>query len=286
MTGKGPAPGLDGPAGRRRWADLGPRVGSAAVLIVATAAALWIGGLVFALFVGAVFAGAYREWDMMVSGRRLTRSGLLLTGLVALTAVAHAMAGVLAAALVLAAACGVALASSAAKRGWRLAGLVIASLVIAAILQLRGTGAEGLWACGFLAAVIWGTDTGAFFAGRLLGGAKLSPGISPGKTWSGALGGLAVGTLGGLLVWSFATASPWWIGVLLAAATSVIGQFGDLGESAAKRRFGIKDSGDSIPGHGGLMDRLDSLTPGAVFVALVGVLNGEIGAVAQGFLNW
>ena len=80
--------------------------------------------------------------------------------------------------------------------------------------------------------------------------------------------------------------SPWWIGLVLSAALSVLGQVGDLAESAIKRRFRIKDSGDIIPGHGGLMDRLDSLTFGSLFMFAVGVLHAGFGAVAAGFLFW
>jgi phosphatidate cytidylyltransferase len=135
--------------------------------------------------------------------------------------------------------------------------------------------------------VIWTTDTGAYFTGRQVGGEKLAPDISPGKTWSGALGGFAMGTLVGLVIWLLILPqSPWWIGLGLSAALSILGQVGDLAESAIKRRFRIKDSGDIIPGHGGLMDRLDSLTFGAIFMFLVGLAHSGIGAIAAGFLYW
>jgi phosphatidate cytidylyltransferase len=123
--------------------------------------------------------------------------------------------------------------------------------------------------------------------GRQIGGEKLAPDISPGKTWSGAIGGLAIGALAGLVLWLIVVpASPWWIGLLIAVATSILGQVGDLLESAIKRRFRVKDSGDIIPGHGGLMDRLDSTTFGALFLFSVGALHLGTGAVAQGFLGW
>src|SRR5690606_29222236 len=99
---------------------------------------------------------------------------------------------------------------------------------------------------------------------------KLAPDISPSKTWSGAFGGLALGTGAGLLVWIWFTDSPIWIGLILSAAISVLGQAGDLTESAIKRFFRIKDSGDIIPGHGGLMDRLGSVSFGGVVVVIVG----------------
>jgi phosphatidate cytidylyltransferase len=152
---------------------------------------------------------------------------------------------------------------------------------------MRGTTADGAWAGVFLGVVIWLTDTGAFFTGRQIGGERLAPDISPSKTWSGAIGGFAFGTLAGLIVWLLIVpGSPWWIGLILAAAISIFGQLGDLAESAIKRRFRVKDSGDIIPGHGGLMDRLDSLTFGVLLLFVVGWIRGGLDGVAAGFLNW
>ncbi len=128
-----------------------------------------------------------------------------------------------------------------------------------ALLQTHGETSTGIVAMWYLGSVVWLTDTGAFFTGRQIGGEKLAPDISPSKTWSGALGGLSLGTLAGLVVWLAFTHSPWWIGLILSASISILGQVGDLTESAVKRLFRVKDSGDIIPGHGGLMDRLDSL---------------------------
>jgi phosphatidate cytidylyltransferase len=170
---------------------------------------------------------------------------------------------------------------------WRAGGLLFFGLAMTAILLVRGTGEQGFLASLFLAAVIWVTDTGAFFAGRQIGGERLAPDISPSKTWSGAIGGFGLGTLAGLVVWLIiAPAVPWWIGLAIAAAVSIVGQLGDLSESAIKRRFRIKDSGDIIPGHGGLMDRLDSLTFGALLVCVIGLIRGGADAVAAGLLSW
>ncbi|HHS82992.1 MAG TPA: CDP-archaeol synthase, partial [Devosia sp.] len=141
-------------------------------------------------------------------------------------------------------------------------------------------------ACFFLGTTIWMTDTGAFFIGRQLGGAKLNPDISPAKTWSGALGGLFTGTLAGLVIWIIATPSPVWIGLVIAAAVSIAGQLGDLTESAIKRNFQIKDTSDVIPGHGGLMDRLDSLTFGALLVFAIGAVHLNLYWVAAGLMLW
>jgi phosphatidate cytidylyltransferase len=274
-------------AGRRRtWADLGPRLVSATVLIALTATALYIGGYVFAAVVGAVFAGAYREWETMVTRAPLTPGGMALIGLVAVSGLLYPVFGPPGTVAVIALACLVAIAMRGEGALWRILGLVIYGAIIIAALAMRGDTLTGVWAGVYLGTVVWMTDSAAFFTGRQIGGEKLAPDISPSKTWSGALGGLALGTGAGLLVWVVATDSPWWIGLVLSAAISVLGQLGDLGESALKRHFRIKDSGDIIPGHGGLMDRLDSLTFGVLLVLLVGALHAGYGSVAEGLLYW
>ena len=140
----------------------------------------------------------------------------------------------------------------------------------------------GLIAIIFAFALVWGTDVGAYFVGRRLGGPKLAPQISPGKTWSGFFGGLLVGTLLAVAWCAFAKTrlelvwiegpSLW----LLAVAGSVVGQLGDLFESFIKRRLDVKNSGNLIPGHGGVMDRIDSV----LFVFLYLALLLSVGALA------
>lgn len=271
---------------RRLWSDLGPRLASAIVLILITAIALYVGGYFFAAVVGAVFAGAYREWETMVARAPLTIPGMILIGLVALAGFIYPLTGPWGTIAVIAVACIVAVGMRREGAWWRVLGLVIYGAIIIAALAMRGETLAGVWAGVYLGTVVWMTDSAAFFTGRQIGGEKLAPDISPSKTWSGALGGLALGAGAGLLVWIVVTDSPWWIGLVLSAAISVLGQLGDLGESAIKRHFRIKDSGDIIPGHGGLMDRLDSLTFGVLFVLLIGTLNGGFGAVAEGLLYW
>lgn len=271
---------------RRSWSDLGPRLLSAVVLVALTVSALYIGSYVFAAVVGAVFAGAYREWETMVTRAPLTPVGMVLIGLVALSGLAYPLLGPLGTLAIMGLACAMALVARGEAALWRVLGLVLFGSVIIAALAMRGDSIDGVWAGFYLGTVVWMTDSAAFFTGRQIGGEKLAPDISPSKTWSGALGGLALGTGAGLLVWIFVTDSPWWIGLLLSATISLLGQLGDLSESALKRHFRIKDSGDIIPGHGGLMDRLDSLTFGILLVLLVGTLHAGYGAVAQGLLYW
>lgn len=282
----------DGPStatapARRSWTDLGPRVMSAIVLIIITLVGLYFGGYVFAAMVGAVFAGCYREWERMVTLKPLTPVGGALIALVALSALLYPLWGPPAALGLIAVACLIAVVTDRGTALWRIGGLVFFGVVIFAAIEMRSTTFTGALVGVFLGVVVWLTDIGAFFTGRQIGGEKLAPDISPGKTWSGAIGGFAFGTLAGLVAWLvIAPASAWWIGLVMAAVISVLGQLGDLAESAVKRRFRVKDSGDIIPGHGGLMDRLDSLTFGLLFVFVVGWARAGLSDIPGGFLNW
>ena len=139
---------------------------------------------------------------------------------------------------------------------------------VAALVWLRGL-PDGLAWVVFLAAIVWSGDIGAYFFGRTLGGPRLAPRISPGKTWSGALGGTACAVAAGIV------AGPhhrWVQAACLAVVLSVVAQLGDLLESAAKRYFGVKDSGRLIPGHGGLLDRLDGVLTAAPVAALLALV--------------
>ncbi len=148
---------------------------------------------------------------------------------------------------------------------WRalplLGGLVYALTAFASLYLLRQI---DLLALLFVLVVVWCSDIGAYLAGRLIGGRRLAPALSPGKTWSGAAGGLVAAVAGGMLVMR---ASVWWAAA--AAMLGVASQLGDLGESAVKRHYGVKDSGRLIPGHGGLLDRLDGLLAAAVLSAVL-----------------
>jgi phosphatidate cytidylyltransferase len=283
------------PLARRSWTDLGPRVASASVLLLVTAVSLYVGSYLFAAIVGVVFAGCYREWERMVTLRPLSPVGAALIALLALAALVFPWLGLPASAALVGIAAIVAAFGSAGTRLWRIGGVVFYGAVIIITMAMRGASTwltpgafdTGLMAGVFLGVVIFATDTGAYFMGRQIGGEKLAPDISPGKTWSGAIGGFAIGTLAGLVLWLvIVPSSPWWIGLILAAAMSILGQVGDLTESFIKRRFRVKDSGDIIPGHGGLMDRLDSLTFGVIFLFLVGFFHAGFDRVAAGFLFW
>ncbi len=161
---------------------------------------------------------------------------------------------------------------------WGAAGVVYATVPLVVLLWMQdaeGGGYAILW----LFFVVWATDTGAFVLGRTVGGARLAPRLSGEKTWAGAAGGFAAGTLAGVVFHTFIQAdAP--RAAALAAIVSLAAQFGDLLQSAVKRKFGAKDTGTLVPGHGGVMDRLDSLvvaTPVlALAVSLVALVSGGV----------
>jgi phosphatidate cytidylyltransferase len=133
--------------------------------------------------------------------------------------------------------------------------------------------------------IVWVTDIGGYFAGRGLGGPKLWPRVSPKKTWAGAIGGFVASlcVAAGFAAFGLGKTGPL---VLLGAVLSVASQLGDLFESAVKRRFGVKDSSHIIPGHGGLLDRLDGFVAAVVLAAIFGFLRGGADGVGRGLVVW
>jgi phosphatidate cytidylyltransferase len=169
---------------------------------------------------------------------------------------------------------------------WMVAGLLYASVLLVAPTVLRRDPAFGFVAILFLFAVVWGTDIAAYFAGRAIGGAKLWPAVSPNKTWSGAIGGALGGFAAGLMVVKLAGLVIAPMLLLVAFGLSVASQAGDLLESAIKRRFGAKDASQLIPGHGGLLDRLDGFLTAVAAAVMVGLIRGGLEGPARGLLVW
>jgi phosphatidate cytidylyltransferase len=170
------------------------------------------------------------------------------------------------------------------SRPWAIAGLLYAALPAAALVWLRNDQAFGAAAVIFLFAVAWTTDTASYAAGRLIGGAKLAPHISPHKTWSGFIAGILAPSLVGYIAAKvLESGSALWL-LLVSVALAIACQFGDLLESWVKRRFGAKDSSHLIPGHGGLLDRIDGLMIAAVLAGLIALRDPA--APGRGLLFW
>jgi phosphatidate cytidylyltransferase len=285
VTPPGP-PGGTPPRSSVSWTDLGPRLASAVVLIIVIATGLYFGAYVWAALAGVVFAVTYREWEQMVTLKPIAPLGMVLGGLLAVAAMAYPAFGPLGTLAVAGVAVAVALFGARTAVPWRIGGLIFFAVVLIAVQELRGTVPAGIVAGWYLGIVIALNDTGAYFVGRFLGGPKLAPMISPAKTVSGAVGGWLIGTVAGTIYWMVFTPSPWWLGLIFSAVLGIAGQSGDLIESAIKRLFRIKDSGDIIPGHGGFMDRLDSVTFGLILLVAIGALHAGLGNVPTGFLYW
>lgn len=258
------------PGAQAETDDIGARIASALVLGPAAVAAAVAGGPWIAGAAGAAVVAMTYEWARMSEPRALaTAFAFALTG--ALGAVMLASRGLPGWAVIWLGL--VAMASAARRKGWRGAletggGVLYVGVPCIALLWLRGDEAWGLRGVLALFAVIWSADTFAYFGGRFLGGPKLMPEISPHKTWAGLLAGSAAGGAAGALCASWFDAPLLlWLGVGMVLAA--IGLGGDLFESALKRRFGVKDASRLIPGHGGVLDRVDGLMAAVSALALL-----------------
>jgi phosphatidate cytidylyltransferase len=273
MTDPRIPPGKLKPAGP---SNLRLRVISGVVLAVVVLGVTWVGGLAFRLFAAAMALAIVYEWLTISLGARWTRHHWVVAALLAIVMV-MLVAGLAAPLLIGALFVALALASldaRLARQGaWPAAGLAYAGLAAIALAFLRGDDLAGLWALLFLFAAVWATDIAAYFVGRAIGGAKLAPTISPGKTWSGAVGGALGGVLAALILMLAGNVVGGIVAMLLLALfLSVVAQIGDLFESFMKRKYGIKDSSNLIPGHGGVMDRVDGLVAAAIALYVVGAV--------------
>jgi phosphatidate cytidylyltransferase len=278
-----------------RASNLRLRVVSAAVLAPITLAIVYLGGWVFYALCAAAAAGILWEWVSLASHRadaRVLAPGWLglLTGLLLIGLGWHAAPWLVMAIAAIVAGFVVAVLPQSADEKfaplWAAGGVGYAGIMLIAPAMLRGDPQWGLAAIFFLLANVWTTDIVAFFCGRAVGGPLLWPRVSPKKTWSGAIGGLA----GGIAI-SVAVAYASGVGRLgivgvMACVLSVLAQAGDLLESSVKRRFGAKDASRLIPGHGGLMDRLDGFLIAALAAVLIGIIHEGVAAPARGLLVW
>ena len=239
-------------------------------------ALVWLGGPYFVALVLVAAAGMGWEWARLTGWRSRRVAGLVvLAATLPVLALALGMphlAVVLAPALAIAVWV-VAVRAPGADAAWAALGAVWIAVPCLACLWIAADAEVGRRAVLWLFVTVWATDTGAFAAGRCFGGPRLAPRLSPNKTWSGALGGIVGATV---VAWGFALWSGAAAMALIPAgiALSVAAQCGDLVESVAKRRFGVKDSSGLIPGHGGLLDRLDGMLVAAALQALLTLAAG------------
>jgi phosphatidate cytidylyltransferase len=261
------------------------RVIAALVLAPLAIAIAYAGGWLWAALVTLAAIGLYVEWLMIVGGAREKR--VVASGVAALAIAGFCLAsGRLDASLVvLALGLGAVALLSPERRQWNATGFVYAAAAQLASILVRFDQTSGFAALMLVLLVVWVTDIGGYFAGRGLGGPKLWPRVSPKKTWAGAIGGFAASLViaAGAAALGAGKTGPL---LLLGAALSVASQLGDLFESAVKRRFGVKDSSHIIPGHGGLLDRLDGFVAAVVLAAIFGVLRGGVDGVGRGLMVW
>ena len=161
------------------------------------------------------------------------------------------------------------------RHGWLAAGVFYVGLPCVAMIWLRADPTDGCRTMFWLFAVVWAVDIGGYLFGSTIGGAKLAPGISPNKTWSGLIGGVAIAGVAGAATAALLDREGIVFLGALSAGLGVVAQIGDLGESWLKRRFGVKDTGNLIPGHGGLLDRVDGLVAVLLVVGLIRLISGH-----------
>jgi phosphatidate cytidylyltransferase len=258
---------------------------AALVLAPAAIAIAYAGGWLWSALVTLAAIGLYVEWLMIVGAAGEKR--VVASGGVALAIAGFCLAaGRIDASLV---ALGLGFAAVAAlapeRRPWAAAGFLYAAAAEIASVLVRLDPSEGFTALTFVLLIVWVTDIGGYFVGRRMGGPKLWPRVSPKKTWAGALGGFAasLGVSAGFVGVGLGKTVPI---LLVGAILSIASQVGDLFESAVKRRFGVKDSSQLIPGHGGLMDRLDGFVAAIALAAIFGVLRSGADGVGSGLMVW
>jgi len=251
--------------------SLNSRVISALILAPIVAGAIYIGSPVYDLLVVAAIVVMAWEWRRLCAAQQFDTAGIIMTiAVVGATGLTWFQQIELAVLLVAAGALIVffmIVGSEGKSSIWTIAGLLTIGLTGISLILIRRIGDD--WSVTmWLFIAVWATDINAFLVGRTVGGPKLAPKISPSKTWSGLIGGI-VGAVGWSMIWALWTGAEQ-VGTvaLLGAAIAIFAQLGDLGVSRVKRRYGVKDTGTLIPGHGGLLDRVDGIM-GAIPVAIL-----------------
>lgn len=263
----------------RRMPDLGARLASGVALGVVAGAVLWIGGALTALLVAV--AGAAMGWEFRTilggPGARFSARDLPTPIAFAAAPLAAHVFGAPIGFAVLGALLAVTLLVDRGRPSplFAAGGLLLIGAALIAFVFLRDQPRFGFEAVLWLVLVVMGTDIGGYFAGRMIGGPRLAPTLSPGKTWSGLAGGLALAAALGA-VFSWGTTGTYAEEVcVVSVVAAFVAVAGDLAESGLKRRFGVKDASRLIPGHGGALDRLDGLMAAAIVAALVTFVRGK-----------
>lgn len=264
------------PATAGRW-EMGTRTVSGLVLIAAVVLAVIGGRLVFAVLVAIGALVALREWHRLLNARREARE-TIFTGLSVIGAIAlvHFNAAPVWPVAALAAGAGLTALSAAQRHTWVLwhvLGGPYIGIPALALVALRDNAAGGGVIVAGVFVAVWAADTGALFTGRLMGGPRLAPKLSPNKTWSGFAGGLVAALLAEAVYTGIFGGSVW-LGALFGLFLGLAAHGGDLFESWVKRSFQAKNTGTLIPGHGGMLDRVDSMVFAAPAAALLLFLTG------------
>jgi phosphatidate cytidylyltransferase len=261
------------------------RIAVALVLAPLAIGAAYAGGWWWTVLVMLAAIGLFVEWLMVTCPER--NVAVTVSGIVALALATPFLAvGRVEAALVVLGLGLIAVAVRATPpRIWGIAGYLYAAAAQVASVAVRLDQTQGFSALMLVLLVVWGADIGGYFAGRGIGGPKLWPRVSPKKTWAGAIGGFAASLAVAVGFWALGLGMVLPL-LVLAAALSIAAQFGDLFESAVKRRFGVKDSSHIIPGHGGVMDRLDGFVAAIALAAIFGCLRGGVDGVGRALMVW
>jgi phosphatidate cytidylyltransferase len=266
---------------RRRlpYDSLQLRVLSGVALAPIPIAAIWFGSPWLPLLTAAAAAAMAWEWGRLCRGGDFGQSGIVLVGVVLAAVATAAIASPLLALVIAALGTGAVFWAARRKRDlepqWTAFGALWVAIPLISLLWLARDESTGRATLLWVLAVVWATDIGAYAVGRALGGPRLAPRWSPRKTWSGLAGGIVCAALTGWVTALFLGASPAWLLASVSAALAIVEQFGDLAESVAKRRFGVKDASGLIPGHGGLLDRVDGLLAVMPAVALLTLIGGR-----------
>ena len=255
------------------------RVASALILAPVALVAAYRGWPAWDALVAVMGACMAWEWARLCGGGRLSRVGAASMAIAPAAVAVAAFAGVIPA-LIIVGAGTVLVGLGASLEGasnplWSAAGVAYVGAPCLAMAWLRAMPGDGLVTLLWVLALVWATDTGAYVAGRGIGGPKLAPRISPNKTWAGLVGGIVAAALIGGVVSLLIQNAAGWITVPVSAALAVVEQAGDLFESGVKRRFGVKDSSRLIPGHGGVLDRVDGLLAVSLAVAALSGMAGH-----------